>query len=339
MLTARIVFGQLTSHERKNSFFFFSFFFPCLLGVALEMKNLHVGFIGLGLMGGPMAQNIARAGFSLTVATRTPGKAESFAAQHACSSAPSPGALAASCRVVVLCVTDSPDVEKVARGPEGVLARAAPGTVVVDMSTISPEVTRELAAAASERGVFWLDAPVSGGTKGAAEGTLTIMVGGEEAALKVARPVLEAMGKKITHFGGPGQGQNAKLCNQIMTGVNLLGVCEALTFAQKAGLDLAAVHSALTGGAANSWALDVLGKRIVDDDYKPTFMVKLQQKDLRLVLQAASQTGVVLPAAALSNQMLTTVEAEGRGDDGTQSLVRTYRKMAGLPETTEHLKK
>lgn len=292
-----------------------------------------VGFVGLGLMGGPMARNILKAGFTLTVNTRTPGKAEAFAREHQCRS----GTLrqvAEESDVIIVCVTDSPDVEAVARGPEGLLLHCRPNTVIADMSTISPKVTVALSNEAKERGVMWVDAPVSGGTMGAINGTLTIMVGGEEAALVKARPVLEAMGKKITHFGGSGQGQNAKLCNQIMTGVNLLGVCEAFAFAQKCGLDLAAVHGALTGGAANSWALENLGKKIIDNDYKPTFMVKLQQKDLRLVLGAAAETGVVLPAAALSNQMLTSVEAEGRGDDGTQSLVRTYRKLSGLPETT-----
>jgi 3-hydroxyisobutyrate dehydrogenase len=161
------------------------------------------------------------------------------------------------------------------------------------------------------------------------------MCGGEKEALERARPVLEQMGKKITHFGPSGAGQNAKLTNQIMVANNLMGVCEAFAFAQKNGLDLTQVHSALTGGAANSWALDVLGGKILLDDYDPTFMVKLQTKDLRLVLNAASESKVAVPGTSLSNQMLTTVEAEGRGDDGTQSLVRTYRKMAGMKETTK----
>jgi len=198
------------------------------------------------------------------------------------------------------------------------------------MSTISPQVTRELAEEARSKGLFWLDAPVSGGEKGAIEGTLTIMVGGDAEALERARPALEAMGKRITHFGPAGAGQSAKLCNQIMTAVNLLAVCEALTFGAKAGLDLTTLHQALTGGAANSWALEVLGKKMIERDFKPAFMVKLQQKDLRLVMDAANAGHTPLPAASLASQLFAAVEAEGRGDDGTQSLLRVFEKMAGL---------
>src|SRR5204862_3637048 len=155
-------------------------------------------------------------------------------------------------------------------------------------------------------------------------------VGGEAQALERARPVLEAMGKRITHFGEVGNGQSAKLCNQIMTAVNMLSVCEALTFGAKAGLDLATLHQALTGGAANSWSLEVLGKKMIERDFKPAFMVKLQQKDLRLVLDAANSNHTPLPAASLAHQMFAVIEAEGRGDDGTQSLLRIFEKMAGL---------
>jgi 3-hydroxyisobutyrate dehydrogenase-like beta-hydroxyacid dehydrogenase len=156
------------------------------------------------------------------------------------------------------------------------------------------------------------------------------MVGGDAEALERARPALGAMGKRITHFGPAGSGQSAKLCNQIMTAVNLLAVCEALTFGAKAGLDLATLHQALTGGAANSWALEVLGKKMIERDFKPAFMVKLQQKDLRLVMDAANAGHTPLPAASLASQLFAVVEAEGRGDDGTQSLLRVFEKMAGL---------
>jgi len=198
------------------------------------------------------------------------------------------------------------------------------------MSTISPQVTRELAEEAKSKGLFWLDAPVSGGEKGAIEGTLTIMVGGDVEALERVRPVLAAMGKRITHFGPAGNGQSAKLCNQIMTSVNLLSVCEALTFGAKAGLDLSTLHQALTGGAANSWALEILGKKMIERDFKPAFMVRLQQKDLRLVLDAADANHTPLPSASLAHQLFAVVEAEGRGDDGTQSLLRIFERMAGL---------
>ena len=299
---------------------------------------MQVGFIGLGIMGAPQARNLLRAGFELTVATRTPGKAEKFAADNSSlgkvRAVQTAAEVASASEVIITMVTDSPDVVAVCRGEQGIFAAAKPGSsipkIIIDMSTISPEVTRELAAEAQAKNCLWLDAPVSGGEKGAIEGTLTIMVGGEVEALERARPVLEAMGKRITHFGAAGNGQSAKLCNQIMTAVNLLSVCEALTFGAKAGLDLPTLHQALTGGAANSWSLEVLGKKMIERDFKPAFMVKLQQKDLRLVLNAANSNHTPLPAAALAHQLLAAVEAEGRGDDGTQSLVRIFEKMAGL---------
>jgi 3-hydroxyisobutyrate dehydrogenase len=297
-------------------------------------KIMNVGLIGLGIMGAPMARNLLKAGFNLTVATRTPGKAEKFAAENSALGdvkvARSPAQVAEASEIIVTMVTDSPDVAAVARGDEGIFAAAKPGAIIIDMSTISPQVTRELAEEARSKGLFWLDAPVSGGEKGAIEGTLTIMVGGDADALVRARPALEAMGKRITHFGPAGNGQSAKLCNQIMTAVNLLAVCEALTFGAKAGLDLTTLRQALTGGAANSWALEVLGKKMIERDFKPAFMVKLQQKDLRLVMDAANAGHTPLPAASLAHQLFAAVEAEGRGDDGTQSLLRVFEKMAGL---------
>ena len=297
---------------------------------------MQVGFIGLGIMGQPMARNLLKAGFPLVVATRTAGKAAAFARDNAAlgkvQAAETPAQVAAVCDIIVNIVTDTPDVVEVAYGETGLFATAKPGTIIIDMSTISPSVTRDLATKAGKQGLFWLDAPVSGGEKGAIEGTLTIMVGGAPEAVNQAQPVLNAMGKRITHFGAPGNGQAAKLCNQIMVAVNLMAVCETMTFARKAGLDLNLLHQALTGGAANSWALDVLGKKMIDRDFKPAFMVKLQQKDLRLVMDAADRNHTALPAAGLAHQMLAAVEAEGRGDDGTQSLVRIFERLAGLTE-------
>ena len=295
---------------------------------------MKVGLIGLGIMGAPMARNLLKAGFSLTVATRTPGKAERFASDNSSlgdvKAVMTPAEVAAKSEIIVTMVTDSPDVVAVTRGDDGVFAKSKPGSIIIDMSTISPQVTREMAEEAASKNLFWLDAPVSGGEKGAIEGTLTIMVGGDAGALEKARPALDAMGKRISHFGPAGSGQSAKLCNQIMTAVNLLAVCEALTFGAKSGLDLAKLHQALTGGAANSWALEVLGKKMIERDFKPAFMVKLQQKDLRLVLDAANAGHTPLPAASLAHQLLAAVEAEGRGDDGTQSLLRVFEKLAGL---------
>jgi 3-hydroxyisobutyrate dehydrogenase len=295
---------------------------------------MQVGLIGLGIMGAPQARNLLRAGFEVTVATRTPGKAEKFVSENASlgkvRAVETPAEVASVSEVIITMVTDSPDVVAVARGEQGIFVAAQSGSIVIAMSTISPQVMRELAEEAKAKGLTWLDAPVSGGEKGAIEGTLTIMVGGETEALERARPVLEAMGKRITHFGPAGNGQSAKLCNQIMTAVNMLSVCEALTFGAKAGLDLPTLHQALTGGAANSWSLEVLGKKMIERDFKPAFMVKLQQKDLRLVLGAANANHTPLPAAALAHQMFAAVEAEGRGDDGTQSLLRIFERMAGL---------
>ena len=295
---------------------------------------MNVSLIGLGIMGAPMSRNLIKAGFNLTVATRTPGKAEKFAAENSSlghvKAVNTAAEAAAGSEIIITMVTDSPDVVAVARGASGVFATARPGSIIIDMSTISPQVTRDLAEEAKAKGLHWLDAPVSGGEKGAIEGTLTIMVGGEAEALERARPALETMGKRITHFGPAGNGQSAKLCNQIMTAVNMLAVCEALTFGAKAGLDLATLHQALTGGAANSWALEVLGKKMIERDFKPAFMVKLQQKDLRLVLDAANSGHTPLPAASLAHQLFAAVEAEGRGNDGTQSLLRIFEKLAGI---------
>jgi len=299
------------------------------------MSGRRVGLIGLGIMGQPMACNLLRAGFELMVATRTPGKAASFAAAQSSrgliSAAEGPAEVAAASDVIIIMVTDTPDVEAIAQGEQGVLAKAQPGTIIIDMSTISPDATRRLAIEASKRGLYWLDAPVSGGEKGAIEGTLTIMVGGEVEALERARPVLEAMGRRVTHFGPAGNGQAAKLCNQILVAGNILAVAEALTFGTKCGLDLPTLHQALTGGAANSWALEVLGKKIIDRDFKPAFMVRLQQKDLRLVLDAAYNNHTPLPTAALAQQLFLTLQAEGHGEEGTQALARVFERMAGLP--------
>ena len=198
------------------------------------------------------------------------------------------------------------------------------------MSSITPIETNKFAEAINERGCQYLDAPVSGGEVGAKAGTLTIMVGGERAPFERALPVFEAMGKRITYMGAAGQGQTAKLCNQILVAINLLAVSEALVFGAKAGLDLDALHEALTGGAANSWALENLGRKILKRDFAPAFMIRLQQKDLRLVGEAARDLQVPVIGASLVHGMLTALEAAGRGDDGTQALVNVLESLAGV---------
>jgi 3-hydroxyisobutyrate dehydrogenase-like beta-hydroxyacid dehydrogenase len=294
------------------------------------MPQLRVGFIGLGTMGLPMARNLAKAGFPLSVTTKTFSKAEDFARDVAGTRAfKSAQEVGRESDVVVSSVPDAPEVEQVHLGDRGTASGAARGAIVIDTSTIAAEAARDIAARLSERGIALLDAPVSGGQKGAIEGTLTFFVGGEAAALERARPVFQAMGKRITHLGPSGSGQLGKAANQILVGVNLMAVSEALAFAKKAGLPLAALHEALTAGAANSWALEVLGKKMIDRDFKPAFAVKHQQKDLAIVLKTAREKKQPLPGVALVHQLLAAIEAEGRGDDGTQALYTLYEKLGG----------
>jgi 3-hydroxyisobutyrate dehydrogenase-like beta-hydroxyacid dehydrogenase len=277
-------------------------------------------------MGQPMARNLIKAGFRLTVHSRRASSADALRELGAASAA-NPAEVAAATDLVITMVPDSSDVELVATGPSGLLAGARPGLVIADMSTISPAVTRSLAAAAAERGCEWLDAPVSGGEIGAINGTLTIMVGGSASAFERAQPVLAAMGSRVTHIGPSSHGQTAKLCNQILAAVNLLASCEALVLGAKAGLDLEKLHEALTGGAANSWAFQNLGKKILNRDFAPAFKVRLQQKDLRLVSEAARELQVPIMAAELVQQLLRPLEADG--DRGTQALVTVLESLAG----------
>jgi 3-hydroxyisobutyrate dehydrogenase len=288
----------------------------------------NVGLIGLGIMGQPMAGNLLKAGFDVTVFSRTRSKVDALVAQgaHAASNAAD---VAGRCEMVVVIVTDSGDVEQVAESADGVFAGARAGLIVADMSTISPAVTRRLSQAAAARGVAWLDAPVSGGQAGAIAGTLTIMVGGEAAAFERALPVFQGMGKRVTHIGPSGHGQTAKLCNQILVAVNLLAASEALVFGAKAGLDLDKLHTALSGGAGNSWAFETLGRKMINRDFAPAFKVGLQQKDLRLVGEAARELQTPVIGAEMVQQLLKALEAQGRSDDGTQALVTVLENLAG----------
>ena len=281
-------------------------------------------------MGLPMARNLAKAGFPLSVTTKTFSKAEDFARDVPGTRAfKTPQEVGRESDVVVSSVPDAPEVELVHLGEGGTANGAARGAIVIDTSTIAAEAARDIAARLSQSGIALLDAPVSGGQKGAIEGTLTFFVGGEAAALERARPVFQAMGKRITHLGPSGSGQLGKAANQILVGVNLMAVSEALAFAKKAGLPLAALHEALTAGAANSWALEVLGKKMIDRDFKPAFAVKHQQKDLAIVLKTAREKKQPLFGVALVHQLLAAIEAEGRGDDGTQALYTLYEKLGG----------
>jgi 3-hydroxyisobutyrate dehydrogenase len=272
---------------------------------------MRVGVIGLGIMGAPIARNLLRAGHEVVVRGRSRGRLEPLIALGA-REATSPAALA---RAVEVVVTSLPD------GPEGVLAGSSAGLLVIDTSTIAPDVARALAERAAASGVDFLDAPVSGGQQGAIDGTLSIMVGGSADAVTRARPVLDAIGRKVTHMGGPGQGQMTKLVNQVVGATTLAAVAEGLLLAARGGLDPAAVIEAVGSGAAASWQLSNLGPRMQRGDFAPGFMVRLQQKDLRLALAAAASLDVPLPATAVVHQLLAMVEARGGGSLGTQALI------------------
>ena len=289
----------------------------------------RIGFIGLGIMGRPMARNLATSGYSLTVWNRSRAGIDELAREGA-SPASSPLEVARQSDVVITMVTDSPDVEEVALGANGIIEGARPGLVHIDMSTISPNVTRRIASHLAERGIDMLDAPVSGGDTGARAGTLSIMVGGDEETFGRCRPVFEVLGRTIVHCGPNGAGQTVKLCNQIVVALNNLAMCEALVFAAKAGVDIRRMLEAVGAGAASSWALLNLAPRVLDRDFRPGFKVAHQQKDLRLALETAGQQASPLPGTSLAHQLFSAVEAEGLGAEGTQALVIALEKLAGV---------
>jgi 3-hydroxyisobutyrate dehydrogenase len=242
----------------------------------------------------------------------------------------SPADVAAKSDIIVTIVTDSPDVQKVVLGLGGVLEGVKSGSVVIDMSTISPSVTRDVAAALAEKGVEMLDAPVSGGDVGAKAGTLSIMVGDKPEVFERCLPVFQAMGKNIIHIGPIGAGQTTKLCNQIAVALNMLAGCEAIMLAAKSGIDPKKMLDAISAGAAGSWMLSNLAPRIVNGDFAPGFMVKLAQKDLRLVLQTAEELELPLPGTSLMNQVWRAVQADGGGDLGTQAAIKALEKWANF---------
>lgn len=288
-----------------------------------------IGFIGLGIMGMPMARNLINKGFDVTVYNRTVSKAQRLAAEGA-RKVITPVELAGDNSVIITMVSDTPDVESVILGENGIIESVKPDSVVIDMSTISPQATRKIAARLGEKGAHLLDAPVSGGEQGAIDGTLSIMVGGEERIFQRCRPVLEAMGKDITHVGPSGMGQTVKLMNQVLVAGTLNAVVEALVFAQKQGVDLGQAIDAVKGGAAGSWQLTNLAPRIIRRDFKPGFMVELMQKDLRLVMEAAESTGVPLPATSLIYQAFDSLKSTGESKSGTQSLVKVLERLSGI---------
>jgi 3-hydroxyisobutyrate dehydrogenase len=292
----------------------------------------RVGFVGLGTMGAAMAANLARAGFSLAVWNRSSGRASDLATLGATEKASLPD-LAAEADVIVICISDTPDVEQALFGSEGdggLVAGLRHGSLVVDCSTISPSATRTFAERLRERGIAMVDAPVSGGSEGAQKATLTIMVGGEAADVERAMPVLRAMGKTITHVGPIGAGQATKAVNQVILCGTYLGVAEGLVLAMKAGLDVDAVVAALSGGAAQSWVLANRSGRMIADDYPLGFKVSLHLKDLGIALQLARENGASIPVAALAAQIENGLIAQGHGDDDISALARAIRSWSGM---------
>jgi 3-hydroxyisobutyrate dehydrogenase len=290
---------------------------------------VKVGFVGLGTMGGAMAANAARAGFEVIAWNRTPGRAADLE-ELGVDLAGSPAEVAAAAELILTIVSDTPDVEAVLFGPAGVAEGVQSGSLVIDMSTISPSATRDFATRLGQRGVTMLDAPVSGGSEGAKKGTLSIFVGGDAADLERARPVLASLGTTITHVGPIGSGQAAKAVNQVMLAGGYLGVAEGIVLAMKAGLDVDQLVAALSGGAAQSWVLDNRSGRMQANDYPLGFKVSLHRKDLGIALQLARETGTVLPITALVEQLEAGLVGRGHGDDDVSAVARTIRELSGL---------
>jgi len=290
---------------------------------------MEIGYIGLGIMGRPMALNLLKAGHTLAVYARRPEMMQplSEAGALACGS---PQQVSARSDVVFICVADTPDVEQVILGDNGVLDGARADSVIVDMSTISPSATRSLARRLSERRVNMLDAPVSGGEKGAIDGNLAIMVGGETHIFNRVLPLLEILGQNIVHIGGNGAGQVAKACNQIIIGQAIVAVGEALLLAQAAGVDPVKVREALMGGFAGSRVLESHGQRMLDRNFKPGFKARLHHKDLRIAMESAHELGLALPGAASAAQYLNAVVGQGKGDNDSISILELQEALSGL---------
>ena len=290
-----------------------------------------VAFLGLGTMGAAMAANLARAGFAVTAWNRTPGRAPELA-DLGVELASSPAQAVADTPIVVICVSDTPDVEAVLFGEDGVASAARADTLIIDCSTIAPSGSWAFAARLREQGLRMVDAPVSGGSEGAKNATLTIFVGGDEQDVERARPVLNALGRTITHVGPIGAGQAVKAVNQVILAGAYLGVAEGIVLAIKAGLDVEQVVGALGGGAAQSWVLANRSGRMIDNDYPLGFKVALHRKDLAIALDLAAQLGATLPVSALAAQFENGLITSGHGDDDMSALARSIRGLSGLDD-------
>jgi 2-hydroxy-3-oxopropionate reductase len=292
-------------------------------------ENLSVGYIGLGLMGKSMARNILRAGFPLVVYNRSRAAMHELAEEGA-KEAGSPAEVAGQVDVVFTNLPDSPDVEMVTLGRDGIVEQVHPGTIFIDNSTIKPAVARKIAAALAEKGVFSLDAPVSGGDIGAREGTLTIMVGGPADALARAMPVLKAIGRTITHVGESGSGQIAKAANQIMVAAQMVAMGELLIFARKAGADPRKVVEAIKGGAAQCWTLDVKPPRLFAGNRGPGFKAHMQAKDLAIVMETAREYGVPLPSASVNAQLFNAMLQMNMSDLDNSAVIGVIETLANM---------
>lgn len=295
----------------------------------------RVGFIGLGIMGRGMAANLLKAGFPVRVWNRTASRMDPLVAAGA-EAGKSPADVAAHSDVIITCVSDTPDVQSVILGENGVIHGAKPDSLVIDCSTISPQATRGIAAELAAKGVHMLDAPISGGSEGAANGTLSIMVGGDGEQFARALPIFQAMGKAITHVGEEhGSGQTVKLVNQVLVVGNALAMCEALLFAQAGGVDLQKTFDAVSQGAAGSWMFTNRAPQIIQRDWRPGFTIDLQQKDLRLVLEAADQFGVPVLGTSLVFNLYRTLESQGLGSEGNHALIKALEHLAGFQVGSE----
>lgn len=295
---------------------------------------MKVAFIGMGTMGAPMALNILTAGHEVVVHNRTREK-ELPLADAGALRADTPREAAAQAELIITCVSDTPDVEAIILSDEGVIHGAAPGSLVVDMSTISPSATRHISATLSERDVHMLDAPVSGGSEGAKNGMLAIMVGGAADDIQRAMPVLEAMGKTITHVGSIGSGQMTKAINQVILAGTFMGVAEGMVLGMKAGLDMQKVIAAISSGAAGSWVLSNRAMNMVNNTYPLGFRTRLHHKDLRIALEAARNMGLTLPASALMDQIENGVIGRGHGDEDMSGIARAIRELGGIGPSEE----
>lgn len=290
-----------------------------------------IGFIGLGVMGLPLARHLLQAGHPLHVYTRSPDRAQSLLEEGA-TWCDDPAAVARRRSLVITVLPDAPDVEAVLFGSSGLVEGLTSGACVVDMSTIAPAAAQSFAARLAVQGVAFLDAPVTGGESGARNATLTIMVGGDADAFARVRPVLARLGSRIVHVGRSGSGQMMKACNQILCAVNMVGVCEALSFAKRCGLEPRAVVETLAEGAGGSWALANLGSKICDGDFAPGFKIKLMEKDLRIVQDAAQVLAVPVPGAALAQRLFQAARSTpGGGELGTQAMIRAWSTSAAAP--------